>query len=81
MELSGQKVGFRSRRLMGREFLKPGLPRLTEKHHLVPRSVLGHRALRKANSIGGPEANGRSHFQLVGLWWGKGSLSSEASGM
>ena len=54
---------------MGREFLKPELQRLTEKHHLIPRSVLDHRALRKANSIGGPEADGRSHFQLVGLWW------------
>lgn len=71
-ELSDQNVGFRSRRLMGREFLKPRLPRLTEKPHLVPRSVLGHRASRNANSIGGPEADGRSCFQLVGLWWGLG---------
>ena len=79
-ELSDQNVGFRPRRLMGREFLKPGLPRLTEKPHLVPRGVLGHRASRNANSIGGPEADGGSRFQLVGLWWGwgRGSLSSEA---
>lgn len=56
----------------GKGISQAGLPRLTEKPPLVPRSALGHRASRKANSIGGPEANGRSRFQLVGLWWGVG---------
>ena len=60
---------------MGWGFLKPGLQRRTEKDHLAPRSVLGHRGSRKANSIPGPEADGRSHYQPVGLW-GRGRGAS-----
>lgn len=61
-ELSGQKIGFGSRRLMGRNFLSQELPEVTEKHHLILRSVLRPQGLEESKSIRGPEADGLEPF-------------------